>query len=287
MTALDAFSLVVALVVMVTVAVVALIGMGLLFGKLSGGQASIEQFNASLVKHLPPEVQADMKSGQFGRVTSVAIAVVVLPVLVAGLITIGKAREVFFVRFGGILLAVVSAVWTASIARNWLDRRNPGEVLADLSPYPLAGAVRRRSWLGWWVMVADGLILPILQSASEGYLLVLAFWVAFVLLGLLTNLMYLDRVWLAERGLYFGGWLYPWDGFERVAWTDDRRAFALPRKGRWLFQRWTVVPVPEGSREAAEEALRQVMPTPTLARFHHRAIEHAGVAQEFLGRGQE
>ena len=268
MTALDAFSL----IVMVTVAVVALIGaligMGLLFGKLSGGQASIEQFNASLVKHLPPEVQADMKSGQFGRVTSVAIAVVVLPVLVAGLITIGKAREVFFVRFGGILLAVVlavvSAVWTASIARTWFDRRNPGEVLADLSPYPLAGAVRRRSWLWWWVMVAYGLILPILQSASEGYLLVLAFWVAFVLLGLLTNLMYLDRVWLAERGLYFHGRLYPWDGFERVAWTDDGRAFALRRKGRWLFQRWTGVPVPEGSREAAEEALRQVMPTSTL-----------------------
>ena len=259
MTALDAFSLVVALVVMVIVAVVALIGMGLLFGKLSGVQASIEQFNASLVKHLPPEVQADMKSGQFGRVTSVAIAVVVLPVLVAGLITTGKAHEVFFVRFGGILLAVVSAVWTASIARNWLERRNPGEVLADLSPYPLAGAVRRRSWLGWWVMVACGLILPILQPASEGYSLFLAFWVAFVLLGLLTNLMYLDRVWLAERGLYFHGRLYPWDGFERVAWTDDGRAFALRRKGRWLFQRWTGVPVPEGSREAAEEALRQVM----------------------------
>ena len=264
MTALDAFSLVVALVVMVTVAVVALIGMGLLFGKSSGEQASIEQFNASLVKHLPPEVQADVKSEQFGRVTSVAIAVVVLPVLVAGLITTGKAREVFFVRFGGILLAVVSAVWTTSIARNWLDRRNPVEVLADLSPHPLAGAVRRRSWLGWWVMVAYCLILLILQSASEGYLLILAFWVAFVLLSLLTNLMYSDRVWLAERGLYFWGRLYPWDGFERVAWTDDGRAFALRRKGRWLFQRWTVVPVPEGSREAAKEALRQVMPTPTL-----------------------
>jgi hypothetical protein len=75
--------------------------------------------------------------------------------------------------------------------------------------------------------------------------------------------MYSDRVWLAERGLYFGGRLYPWGGFERVAWSDDGRAFALRRKGRWRLQRWTVVlPVPEGSREAAEESLRQVMPAP-------------------------
>ncbi len=33
----------------------------------------------------------------------------------------------------------------------------------------------------------------------------------------------------------------------------------------WMAQNifWTVVPVPEGSREKAEEALRQVMPAPT------------------------
>jgi hypothetical protein len=35
----------------------------------------------------------------------------------------------------------------------------------------------------------------------------------------------LDRVWLAKRGLYLGGGLYFRDGFERVAWTDDGRAF--------------------------------------------------------------
>ena len=81
-------------------------------------------------------------------------------------------------------------------------------------------------------------------------------------LALLTNLMYSDRVWLAERGLYFGGRLYPWDGFERVAWTDDGRAFALRRCGRWPLRRWIVAPVSEASREAVEEALRRVMPAP-------------------------
>ena len=226
MTALDAFSLVVALVVMVTVVVVALIGMGLLFGKLSGEQAGIEQFNASLVKHLPPEVQAYIKSGQLGRVTPVAIAAVVLPILVAGLITTGKAREVFFVRFGSFLFAVVSAVWTASIARNWLGRseprRSPGR------PQPVSARRRGPATLMARV-VGAGRLLPYLAfppvgSSRQACLLFLAFWVAFVLLSLLTNLMYSDRVWLAGRGLYFGGRLYPWDGFERVAWTDDGRA---------------------------------------------------------------
>jgi len=79
---------------------------------------------------------------------------------------------------------------------------------------------------------------------------------------LLTNLTYSDRVWLANRGLYFSGSLYPWAGFERVAWTDDGRAFALRKRGRWRLKRWTVVPVPEGSREAAEQALPQVLPAP-------------------------
>ncbi len=170
MTALDAFSLVVALVVMVTVAVVALIGMGLLFGKLSGEQASIEQFNASLVKHLPPEVQADVKSGLFGRVTSVAIAVVVLPVLVAGLITTGKAREVFFVRFVGILLAVVSAVYCLDrkeLARPSEPRRSPGR------PQP-ASARRRGPATLMARVVGDGRLLPYPAHPPVGQRRVLA-----------------------------------------------------------------------------------------------------------------
>jgi hypothetical protein len=191
-------------------------------------------------------------------------------------------------------LVVGCATWSASIARTLLGRRNPGEVLVDLSPYPLAGAVRRSSWLVW-VACTPMLFVVFMGfafsgSQTAGDRLFLAFWAAYVPLALLTNLMYSDRVWLAERGLYFGGRLYPWDGFERVAWTDDGRAFALRRCGRWplrrwivvpvpeglrelqqaaltgLFGLWTVVPVPEGLREAAEDALRQMMaaPTPTL-----------------------
>jgi hypothetical protein len=78
--------------------------------------------------------------------------------------------------------------------------------------------------------------------------------------------VYSDRVWLAERGLYVGGRLYHSDGFERVAWTDDGRAVAIRSGSWWRLQRRTLVPVPERSLEAAEEALRQVMPahTPTL-----------------------
>jgi hypothetical protein len=254
--------LVLAMIVMVALFVVALIGLGRLSAKWAAEQPS---FEASLAKNLPPDLQANMKPIQPGLVTSVAITVVALPIIVAGLTATGKARAALFVGFG-LVGAVACAVWTASIARTWLNRRYPGEVLVDLSPYPLAGAVRRSSWLVG-VACAPMLLFAFIKFALVGFQtpgdwLFGAFWVAFVPLALLTNLMYSDRVWLAERGLYFGGRLYPWDGFERFAWTDDGRAFALRRKGRWRLQRWTVVPVPAGSREAAEGALRQVMPAP-------------------------
>jgi len=249
---------------MVAVLVVALMVMSYVAGfvilkKASDDQAWVQQFQASLAKHLPPDVQADMKPRQLllGLVIFVAILFVVPAIIVAGSITTGNIRLV------GYGLAAVACAWfPASIARTWLKRRYPGEVLADLSPYPIAGAVRRNSWR---VATAQILfIIPLIgfQAHGEGYSATLAVWATFVLLFLLLILMYSDRVWLAERGLYFSGRLYPWDGFERVAWTDDGRAFAFRRKGRWRLQRWTVVPVPEGSREAAEEALRQVMPAP-------------------------
>jgi hypothetical protein len=259
---------VVALIVLFAVFVVAI---AVLAKKSRGDQASIQQFQASLVKNLPQDVQADMKPGQHWRVTSVAIAVVVLPFVVYGFITTGNSRGLVFVGYG--LGAVGCAVWTAALARTWLDRRNPGKVLVDLSPYPLAGVVRRSSWLGW--LTSAGIIFFAFIGFSftgfqtAGDRLLLAVWVAIVLLNLLTNLMYSDRVWLANRGLYLGGRLYTWDGFESVARTDDGRALAFRGRARWspqLFSstpRWTVVPVPEGLREAAEEALRQVMPAPT------------------------
>ena len=111
-----------------------------------------------------------------------------------------------------------------------------------------------------------------------------------MLLLLLTNLMYSDRVWLAERGLYFGGRLYAWDGFERVAWTDDGRAFALSKEGPVaapaLGSRAGSRRVARGSGAGLAAGDARSHPD-SLARFHHRAVEHAGVAQEFLGRGQE
>jgi hypothetical protein len=260
--------LVVALIVMVAVFVTALIALGRLSAKWGAEQP---KFEASLVKKLPADVQADMKPRQPGLVTSAAIAVVVLPIFVASLTATGKTRDANIVGFG-LLGAIACAAWTYSIARNLLCRRNPGELLVDLSPYPLAGAVRRSSWLVWAACT------PMLFFAFTGFAftgfrtpgdrLFWGYWAAYVLLFLLTNLMYSDRVWLAERGLYLGGRLYPWDSFERVAWTDDGRAFALRRRLRWLLQRWTiapwkVVPVPEGLRERAEETLRRVLPAPT------------------------
>jgi hypothetical protein len=117
-------------------------------------------------------------------------------------------------------------------------------------------------------VIAFGIVF---QSVRDGRLLLLAVEVAITLLTLLTYLMYSDLVWLADRGLYFGGRLYSWYGFERVAWTDDGRAFALRRRGGWRLKRWIVVPAPEGSREAVEEALRQVMPAkrPAVPRMGH------------------
>jgi hypothetical protein len=163
------------------------------------------------------------------------------------------------VGFGlvGLVGLVACAAWYATIARTWIGGRNPGEVLADLSPSRPAPPGRRSSWLksvAFAQAMAFGIVF---QAVRDGHLLFLAIQVAIALLTLLTYLMYSDRVWLAERGLYFGGRLYSWYGFERVAWTDDGRAFALRRRGGWRLKRWIVVPAPEGSREAAEEALRR------------------------------
>src|SRR5271166_1756134 len=84
---------VIAMVVMVAVFVVALIAMGRLSAKWAAEQ---RKFEASLVKNLPPDVQADMKPIQPGLVTSVAITVVVLPIIVAAIVAgftaTGKAR---------------------------------------------------------------------------------------------------------------------------------------------------------------------------------------------------
>jgi hypothetical protein len=250
----------VACIVMFAVFVFALIALGRLSAMWAAEQP---KFAASLVKNLPPDVQADVKPIQPGLVASVAITVV-LPIILAGLIATGRARAALFVAFG-LVWAVAGAAWTASIVKIWLDRRYLGELLVDLSPYPLAGAVRRSYWLVW-VAVAPMFFFAVIGFAVNGFKtagdwLFGAFWGAFVPLALLTNLMYSDRVWLAQSGLCFGGRLYPWDGFERVAWTDDGRAFALRRRGRWspkrwIVTRWIVVPVPEESREVAGRSLR-------------------------------
>jgi hypothetical protein len=231
----------------------------------AGDQAILQQFQASLAKHLPPDVQAElMKCAKLGRVTTLAMIAVAFAILIMmfGMMETWRAAAAIIERVCRVLTVVGLAAWAVSIAGTLLDRRSPGEVLADLSPHLLAGAIRRGQQLVLLVLA------PVLYIFFRGFQTAgdwppLALWVAFALLILLRNRMYSDRVWLAERGLYFGGKLYPWDGFERVAWTDDGRAFALRRRPRWRLQRWTLVPVPEGSREATEEALRRVMPDPT------------------------
>jgi hypothetical protein len=268
MTALPGFLT----VVMVTGFVALLVIAWFFEKKLSGDRASVQQFQASLAKHLPQDVQAEMmKIAQLGRVAGVAMIAVAYAILIImfGVMETVRGTDVLITRMCRALMVVLFAAWTVSIARSWLNRRNPGEVLADLSPNLLAVAVRR----GPGRLLA---MVPFLFGAFMGFLWTGDWWVrasfpAGMLLVSLTKLMYSDRVWLAKRGLYLGGRLYPWDGLERIAWTDDDRAFALRRKGRWrprLFNPiplWTVVSVPEGSREAAEQALRQVMPAPTPA----------------------
>ena len=92
---------VVAVIVMVAVFVVALIALGRLSAKWATEQPN---FEASLAKNLPPDVQADMKPRRLGLVTSVAISVVVLSIFVAGLIATGKARAMISVGFWLVLV---------------------------------------------------------------------------------------------------------------------------------------------------------------------------------------
>ena len=250
---------------------VALIVVGWLFGRSSAAQASVEPVEARLVKHLPPDVQAEMKPRQPWLVISVVIAdVVVLPIIGAGLISDRGAR--CFVDRGFRARRVSRVRGVDRRDRKNLDRRKePGRSAGRPQPESAGPPGRRSSWLksvAFAQAMAFGIVF---QAVRDGHLLFLAIQVDIALLTLLTYLMYSDRVWLAERGLYFGGRLYSWDGFERVAWTDDGRAFALRRRGGWRLKRWIVVPAPEGTREAAEEALRQVMPAkrPAVPRMGH------------------
>jgi len=102
-----------------------------------------KEFKASLAKNLPPDVQADMKPRQLGVLTIVAITILAVVgwIFAASILPTWKAFPVIYV--GGLVGAVVSVAVAALIARTWLVRRNPGGVLADLSPYPLAGAESR------------------------------------------------------------------------------------------------------------------------------------------------
>jgi hypothetical protein len=111
--------LVVAMIVIVAEFVIAMIALGKLSAKWAAEQPN---FEASLAKNLPPDVQTDMNPIQPGLVTSVAITVVVLPIAVAGLSATGQARAALFAGFG-LVGAVACVTWTASIARTWLDRR--------------------------------------------------------------------------------------------------------------------------------------------------------------------
>jgi hypothetical protein len=167
----------------------------------------------------------------------------------------------------GLFATVALAARSAWIARMRLDRRYLGEVLADLSPNPLAGGLRLRSgllsvmyFLGICVLIG-GWFTGLQRTVS---LLLLAVWAVIGLVILWSYLKHVSHIWLAERGLCFGGKLYPWGVVERVAWSYDGQGFALRKRGRWRFRRWTVVPVNSGSRTDAESALRRLIPARTL-----------------------
>ncbi len=237
-----------------------------------GARVKFRQGKASLAKNLPPDVQAEMKPNLLNLMTVLAFAVVVFLMIKVDLVTGTRLGTDLLVVGFGLVATVVLAARIAWIARARLDRGYLGEVRGDLSPYSLAGAIRLRAWalsllsvvyfLGIFALIS----LHLTGFQRTGGWLFLAVWTAVALLISGTYVKYVDRIWLAERGLCFGVRLYPWDGFERVAWSKDGRAVALRRRGLWRQQRWTVVPVPEGSRQAAEETLRQVMlaPAPTL-----------------------
>ena len=136
---------------------------------------------------------------------------------------------------------------TAWVAKTQVDGRFLGDVLLDLSPFSLAGAIRLMFgvmavmyFFSCFAMIG----LPTGYQKTAGWLL-LAIWAAITVPILWTYLKHVDRVWIAERGLCFGGALHPWGTFERVAWSEDARVFALRRKGLWVLWRWVVVPVPD------------------------------------------
>jgi len=218
---------------------------------------------ASLAKQLPPAVRADMKPGLLHLVCVLAWAAVMYLTFGADRMNRTHVRTGAFLVVCGLVFPVVLAMRTAWVARTQVDGRFLGDMVLDLSPYSLAGAIRLMFGLVavmyffcCFAMIGFGLTG---YQKAVGWLL-LAIWAAIAGPILWTHLKHLDRVWLAERGLCFGGALYPWETFERVAWSDDAHVFALRRKGPWVLWRWIVVPVPARSREEVDKALRQVMP---------------------------
>jgi hypothetical protein len=218
---------------------------------------------ANLTKQLPPAVRAEMKPGLLNAGYMLALAVVIYLTFGADRMNRTHVRTGAVLAVCGVFIPMVLAVRTSWIARARADRRFLGEILLDLSPFSLAGAIRPfyglaavSYFFGCFAMIGFGLTG---YQRIAGWLL-LAIWAAITVPILLTYLKNVDRVWFAERGLCVGGALYPWVTFERVAWSDDARVFALRRKGPWVLWRWIVVPVNDRSHKEVEKALRQVMP---------------------------
>ena len=167
------------------------------------------------------------------------------------------SRDVFIVG-AGLVATVVLAARSAWIAADRLRRRQVGEVLVDLGPRPLAGTMRLSLCL-FFVIYSAG-VFAVAGSfftgpQRAGGWAFLAVWAAIAVIILWAYLKDLDRIWLAGSGLWFGDRLYPWENFERFAWADDGRAFALRKRGRWRLRRWLVVPVRQSSHDAADEVL--------------------------------
>jgi hypothetical protein len=227
----------------------------LIWRKMRPEIAKTRQFYAELREHLPPEVRAEEPAPLGTTIGAVIVAVFGI------MISIRSIRPPYASPALGMMIILACA---AVLVVMWIKRSRIGDVLVDLSPLPLPAFQRNYIWMIALPVVFLALVDVTLSSHRQWTdWLLPACYISCALVMLMGALMQSDRVWIARRGLYISGWLYAWERVEGVAWSDYGRAFALRRTGPLVLKRWLLVPVPGGSRESAEAALRQFVPRPS------------------------